>query len=208
MDVGILLSFLNQRYFRDALSTYCEFIPQMVFLNGLFGYLSLLIVGKWISGSTADLYHVMIYMFLSPGSGGLKCADGSGGYGCAENEMFPGQGPLQVILPCCASSLWGLMSSIRPVMSMLLHCMPAQVKGANAGSSGCCRTHEFCPQELFCLLANQTCTRYGTRYGSRPSDHLTSGVVPLHDHACLCRSFWCWRQSSRCPSCWCPSPSS
>ena len=100
MDVGILLSFLNQRYFRDSLSTYCEFIPQMVFLNGLFGYLSLLIVGKWISGSTADLYHVMIYMFLSPGSNGLKCGDGQGNYGCAENEMFPGQGPLQVCLSC------------------------------------------------------------------------------------------------------------
>ena len=96
MNVGIILSFLNQRYFRDSLSTYCEFIPQMIFLNGLFGYLCLLIVGKWISGSTADLYHVMIYMFLSPGSGGLMCADGQGNYGCAENRMFPGQGPLQV----------------------------------------------------------------------------------------------------------------
>ena len=74
MNAGIIMSFLNQRYFRDSLSTYCEFIPQMLFLNGLFGYLCLLIVGKWVSGSTADLYHVMIYMFLSPGSGGLMCA--------------------------------------------------------------------------------------------------------------------------------------
>ena len=75
----------------------CEFIPQMVFLNGLFGYLCLLIVGKWISGSTADLYHVMIYMFLSPGTGGLACWDATTGtYGCAENIMFTGQGPLQV----------------------------------------------------------------------------------------------------------------
>ena len=24
------------------------------------------------------------------------CADGNGNYGCAENRMFPGQGPLQV----------------------------------------------------------------------------------------------------------------
>ena len=114
MDVGILLSFLNQRYFRDALSTYCEFIPQMVFLNGLFGYLSLLIVGKWISGSTADLYHVMIYMFLSPGSGGLKCADGKGGYGCAENEMFPGQGPLQARRPSQGAGTIAIGSSQHP----------------------------------------------------------------------------------------------
>ena len=96
MNGGILLSFFNMRYFRDQLSTYCEFIPQMVFLNGLFGYLCILIVSKWISGSTADLYHVMIYMFLSPGTGGLACLDANGSYGCKENIMFPGQGPLQV----------------------------------------------------------------------------------------------------------------
>jgi V-type H+-transporting ATPase subunit a len=97
MNMGIVLSFLNQRYFRDKLSTYCEFIPQMIFLNGLFGYLCMLIVAKWVSGSTADLYHVMIYMFLSPGTGGLACLDATGKYGCPENIMFSGQGALQVL---------------------------------------------------------------------------------------------------------------
>lgn len=46
----------------------------------------------------------MIPMFLSPGTNGLKCGDGSGNYGCAENEMFTGQGPLQVCslpIPAC-----------------------------------------------------------------------------------------------------------
>ncbi len=52
---------------RDSLSTWCEFIPQMIFLNFLFGYLSILIVIKWCTGKLTDLYHVMIYMFLSPG---------------------------------------------------------------------------------------------------------------------------------------------
>ena len=68
----------------------CEFVPQMIFLNFLFGYLCLLMVIKWVSGSTADLYHIMIYMFLQPGEGGLTC-DG----GCLENRMFPGQGTIQ-----------------------------------------------------------------------------------------------------------------
>jgi V-type H+-transporting ATPase subunit a len=40
----------------------------MIFFNALFGYLSILIVSKWVSGSMVDLYHVMIYMFLSPGT--------------------------------------------------------------------------------------------------------------------------------------------
>ena len=96
MNAGILLSFFNQRYFRDSLSILCEFIPQVIFLNGLFGYLCILIVAKWLSGSTADLYHVMIYMFLSPGTGGLACLDAKGVYGCKENILFTGQGTLQV----------------------------------------------------------------------------------------------------------------
>lgn len=58
----------------------------MIFLNSLFGYLSLLIVIKWCTGSQADLYHVMIYMFLSP-------TDDLG-----ENQLFWGQKPLQVIV--------------------------------------------------------------------------------------------------------------
>jgi V-type H+-transporting ATPase subunit a len=40
-----------------------QFIPQLILLNNLFGYLSLLII---IKGSNADLYHVMMYMFFSP----------------------------------------------------------------------------------------------------------------------------------------------
>jgi len=68
---------------------------QVIFLNCLFGYLIFLIIFKWVSGSTADLYHVLIYMFLSPGDAGLTC-NGD----CMENRLFfkstPIQGYLQV----------------------------------------------------------------------------------------------------------------
>ncbi len=67
MNLGILMSLYNNNYFRDSLSTWCEFVPQMIFLNSLFGYLSFLIVYKWATGMTTDLYHVLIYMFLKPG---------------------------------------------------------------------------------------------------------------------------------------------
>ncbi|GFR41621.1 hypothetical protein Agub_g2347, partial [Astrephomene gubernaculifera] len=92
MNLGILMSLLNNNYFRDRLSTICEFVPQMIFLNGLFGYLSSLIVGKWVSGSTVDLYHVMIYMFLTPGN----VTDGTGG--SANGKLFAGQAALQNLL--------------------------------------------------------------------------------------------------------------
>lgn len=64
-----------------------QFIPQLIFLNSLFGYLSLLIIVKWCTGSKADLYHVMIYMFLSP-------TDDLG-----ENQLFSGQKTVQVCIP-------------------------------------------------------------------------------------------------------------
>jgi hypothetical protein len=36
----------------------------MIFLNAMFGYLVVLIVLKWATASSADLYHILIYMFL------------------------------------------------------------------------------------------------------------------------------------------------
>jgi V-type H+-transporting ATPase subunit a len=63
-----------------------QFIPQLIFLNALFGYLSFLIILKWCQGSKPDLYHVMIYMFLSP-------TDDLG-----ENQLFWGQRPVQIVL--------------------------------------------------------------------------------------------------------------
>uniref|UniRef100_A0A0D9XIB4 V-type proton ATPase subunit a n=1 Tax=Leersia perrieri TaxID=77586 RepID=A0A0D9XIB4_9ORYZ len=82
MNLGIVMSYFNARFFRNALN----FIPQLIFLNSLFGYLSLLIIIKWCTGSKADLYHVMIYMFLSP-------TDDLG-----ENQLFPGQKLVQLVL--------------------------------------------------------------------------------------------------------------
>lgn len=112
MNLGIILSYFNARFFSSSLDIRFvsssifplflsflhpwsvklilhlvgryQFVPQVIFLNSLFGYLSLLIIIKWCSGSQADLYHVMIYMFLSP-------TDNLG-----ENQLFWGQRPLQV----------------------------------------------------------------------------------------------------------------
>lgn len=64
-----------------------QFIPQLLFLNCLFGYLSFLIVLKWCQGSKPDLYHVMIYMFLSPRED------------LGDNQLFMGQTFVQVRMP-------------------------------------------------------------------------------------------------------------
>ncbi|KAL1362237.1 hypothetical protein HN51_010506 [Arachis hypogaea] len=86
MNLGIIMSYCNALFFRNNVNVWFQFIPQMIFLNALFGYLSLLIIVKWCTGSQADLYHIMIYMFLSP-------ADDLG-----ENQLFVGQKYLQMTL--------------------------------------------------------------------------------------------------------------
>ncbi|KAI3959112.1 hypothetical protein MKX01_023788 [Papaver californicum] len=86
MNLGIIMSYTNAKFFKNSVNTWFQFIPQMIFLNSLFGYLSVLIIVKWCTGSKADLYHLMIYMFLSP-------TDDLG-----ENQLFPGQRNLQLVL--------------------------------------------------------------------------------------------------------------
>ncbi|CAM8935305.1 unnamed protein product [Rhodiola kirilowii] len=66
MNMGIIMSFFMRKFFKNSINIWFQFIPQIIFLNSLFGYLSFLIVFKWCIGSKADLYHIMIYMFLSP----------------------------------------------------------------------------------------------------------------------------------------------
>ncbi|KAL4650092.1 hypothetical protein ACB092_01G061700 [Castanea dentata] len=86
MNLGIILSYFNAKFYGDDINIWYQFVPQLIFLNSLFGYLSLLIIVKWCTGSQADLYHVMIYMFLSP-------TDDLG-----ENQLFVGQKFFQLLL--------------------------------------------------------------------------------------------------------------
>ncbi|XP_047164346.1 V-type proton ATPase subunit a3-like [Vigna umbellata] len=86
MNLGIIMSYYNAKYFENDINIWYQFVPQMIFLNSMFGYLSLLIIVKWGTGSQADLYHVLIYMFLSP-------TDDLG-----ENQLFFGQKLLQLVL--------------------------------------------------------------------------------------------------------------
>lgn len=122
MNLGIILSYFNARFFRSSLDIRYQFVPQMIFLNSLFGYLSLLIIIKWCTGSQADLYHVMIYMFLSP-------TDDLG-----ENELFWGQRPLQIVLLLLALVAVPWMLFPKPFILKKLH--SERFQGRNYGLLG------------------------------------------------------------------------
>ena len=99
MVLGVCVSFYNswekptgpQTSERDMLTIYTEFIPRFLFLTCTFGYLAVLIIVKWFTGSMADLYTLMINMFLSPGT--QEC-----GKGCPTSDPLYGLGGLAVFL--------------------------------------------------------------------------------------------------------------
>lgn len=98
MVMGIILSYRNAKFFRQKLDIWYVFVPQMIFMNAIFGYLVFLIILKWtIDVNTVtcasdsfcnapDLKSVLIGMFMSPGK--LP----------SDMIMFRGQNEVQLVL--------------------------------------------------------------------------------------------------------------
>lgn len=91
MSLGIFMSLLNALHFGHILDIFTEFIPQILFLWSLFGWLCFLIIYKWCVGfglgsNPPLLLNVMIQMFLSLAT----ITD--------ENRIFTGQLYVQWIL--------------------------------------------------------------------------------------------------------------
>jgi len=60
MLFGVMVSILNHTFFKRTLNIFVEFIPQLIFLIGLFGYLCLMTFHKWVwygSDPSFDLQH-------------------------------------------------------------------------------------------------------------------------------------------------------
>ncbi|PNW76575.1 hypothetical protein CHLRE_11g467705v5 [Chlamydomonas reinhardtii] len=127
MNFGILNSLYNNLFFRDYLSIWAEFVPQMIFLNSIFGYLCVLIVIKWCTGKLTDLYHVMIYMFLSPG----------GGFDDPSQILIAGQPGLQVFLLLVAFVAVPWMLLPKPLILKKRHdALQAAAAHADGGGGG------------------------------------------------------------------------
>jgi V-type H+-transporting ATPase subunit a len=74
MIAGIFCSLLNHVYFRRKIDIYFTFIPQIIFMTSIFGYLVLMMFIKWatdwqstsrIQSDSPSLLQMMILMFLS-----------------------------------------------------------------------------------------------------------------------------------------------
>ena len=70
MLFGVILSLWNHTYFRRPINIWCEFVPQVIFLLGIFGYMNGMIFAKWFlfnsenSGRAPSILISLINMFL------------------------------------------------------------------------------------------------------------------------------------------------
>eukprot|EP00054_Salpingoeca_dolichothecata_P031605 m.264043 g.264043 ORF g.264043 m.264043 type:complete len:844 (-) comp27441_c0_seq1:71-2602(-) len=75
MLFGVVLSYFNHRHFKKELNIIFEFIPQVLFLTCIFGYLCIMIIFKWLTPiddfpnkSAPSLLLMLINMFLQFGA--------------------------------------------------------------------------------------------------------------------------------------------
>jgi V-type H+-transporting ATPase subunit a len=94
MTFAICLQLPNFVHFGHKTSIWAEFIPQILFLHSIFGYLVIMIIYKWctdwsspsVTTDPPNLLNMLIYMFLSPGKIDPK------------EQMYAGQGFVQQLL--------------------------------------------------------------------------------------------------------------
>jgi len=91
MTFAICLQVPNHIHFKRFSSLWAEFLPQLIFLESIFGYLVVMIIMKWCTdwsapgaGNPPSLLNMLIYMFLHPGD--------------VEDPMYSGQAGMQVFL--------------------------------------------------------------------------------------------------------------
>ncbi|KAI0235382.1 H(+)-transporting V0 sector ATPase subunit a [Massospora cicadina] len=115
MCFGVVLSTFNYRHFNEHYSIYLEFIPQILFMLCIFGYLCFTILYKWVvdwtlrSNPPPSLLNMLIDMFLSPGTV------------LEQNKLFPGQAVLQLVLLLVALAAVPVMLLGKPMYLRHLH---------------------------------------------------------------------------------------
>lgn len=59
MSLGILMKGFNAIHFKRPLDFLFEFVPQIIFLIALFGWMDILIIAKWLEPKYADHDYVV-----------------------------------------------------------------------------------------------------------------------------------------------------
>ncbi|KAL4976639.1 V-type ATPase, V0 complex, 116kDa subunit family [Aspergillus desertorum] len=106
MTYALILQYVNARHFKSKVDIIGNFIPGIIFFQSIFGYLVLTIIYKWSvdwparNQSPPGLLNMLIFMFLSPGN--------------VEEELYPGQGVVQLCLLLLAVAQVPIMLFFKP----------------------------------------------------------------------------------------------
>jgi len=76
MLFGVVLNLWNHIHFKEYYLIICKYIPELLMLGSVFGYLCITIIYKWCYnwfkpnaiGQPPSLLNMLIYLFMSPGS--------------------------------------------------------------------------------------------------------------------------------------------
>ncbi|POV97533.1 hypothetical protein PSTT_14992 [Puccinia striiformis] len=116
MTFAICLQVPNHIFFGRFNSIWAEFLPQILFMESIFGYLVLTIIYKWSvdwsqpgAGNPPNILNMLIYMFLAPGS-----VD-------PEEQLYWGQPFIQVVLLLLALVCIPWMLCVKPYLEYQAH---------------------------------------------------------------------------------------
>ena len=146
MSIGIVLKGMNSLHFRNRLDFFFEFIPQILLLLAMFGWMDILIIGKWINKKNVEdvtlpgcpnteveflrfnevhlspsIISTMIDIFLAGASNALKSPvkceiDGKIPESVEYNYVMGGQKALSIIFLLIAFACVPVMLAVKPLI--------------------------------------------------------------------------------------------
>ncbi|XP_018419386.1 PREDICTED: V-type proton ATPase 116 kDa subunit a isoform X4 [Nanorana parkeri] len=113
MLFGVSLSLLNHIYFKKPLNIYLGFIPEMIFMASLFGYLVILILYKWCAydASTSKIAPSLLIHFINMFLFSYDNDDKN-----TSHMLYSGQMGLQCFIVVCAMLCVPWMLVLKPFM--------------------------------------------------------------------------------------------
>ncbi|KAL8619231.1 hypothetical protein ACOMHN_050012 [Nucella lapillus] len=151
MLFGICLSLFNHLYFRKFLNIFVEFIPEVIFLGCLFGYLVALIFYKWIVFEPKDsdcapaLLIQYINMFMLTYTDPPKANEtGDPKVGCSQYTFYPYQQTVQTVFLFAALLSVPVLLLVKPFVLRSRH----NAKVRMGGHLGAKSTDALIPNEI------------------------------------------------------------